>query len=320
MSRSLGLEATGIKLAALAAPLLAWMSAVADAAPEAPTDESALEASAPDAAPGASEAAPEAPADATAATAPADDGDATADDGDAATDDTDTGPAEAAAPETPLARSATEAPRSPANGATSPETPAARSAAAHDPAELAAAPVSLARAAQASSGTPWIGAMADLGVPDGATMSLVVRPIRSLRVHAGVSHNLISLGERAGLTWIPLSWWASPTLSVEYGQYTDGNANPLVRAVSGDTTFSSAVLDRVGYRYANAHLGLELGRRWFTFYIHAGMSRINSTIHNLSAETMSQSAGTTTVSFSKDPSVQLTTVSARIGFVVYLAK
>jgi hypothetical protein len=42
---------------------------------------------------------------------------------------------------------------------------------------------------------PRIGAMADVGVPDGATVSIVYRPIRA---HAGISHNLISLGERAG--------------------------------------------------------------------------------------------------------------------------
>jgi hypothetical protein len=173
--------------------------------------------------------------------------------------------------------------------------------------------------AEAAPATPWVGAMADLGLPDGATLSLVVRPIRSIRAHAGLSHNMISLGERVGVTWVPLSWWASPTLSVEYGHYADGNANPLVRMVSGDPSFSSAVLDRVGYDYANAHVGLELGRRWFTFYVHAGMSRITGTVHNLSAETMSDS-GTATVSFGKDPTVRLWTVSARIGFIVYLAK
>src|SRR5439155_7834734 len=94
--------------------------------------------------------------------------------------------------------------------------------------------------------TPRFGAMVDAGVPDGATASIVVRPIRSLRVHAGVSHNAISLGERAGLTWVPLSWWASPTLSVEYGHYPEGNANPLARAVIDDATFESAVLELVG--------------------------------------------------------------------------
>jgi hypothetical protein len=175
-------------------------------------------------------------------------------------------------------------------------------------------------AAAAAPVSPRIGAMADVGLPDGATASIVVRPIRALRVHAGVSHNMISLGERVGLTWVPLSWWASPTLSVEYGHYADGNANPLARAVIGDATFESAVLERVGYDYANAHLGLEFGRKWFTFYLHAGMSRITGTVHNISSETMTGSEGTTTVTFSKDPTVKLWGPSARIGFVVYLAK
>jgi len=167
---------------------------------------------------------------------------------------------------------------------------------------------------------PRIGAMADVGVPDGATVSIVYRPIRAIRAHAGISHNLISLGERAGVTLAPLSWWACPTLSLEYGHYADGNANPLVRMASGDATISSAMLDRVGYDYANARLGLEIGRTWFTFYVHAGMSRVTGTVHNLSAAMMSEAAGTTSLTFSKDPTVQLWTVSARIGFVVYLAK
>jgi hypothetical protein len=199
--------------------------------------------------------------------------------------------------------------------------PTASAAAAAAPApQLGATALTTAHVAPEAPSTPRIGAGVDLGLPDGATVSIVVRPIRSIRAHAGLSHNLISLGERVGLTWVPLSWWASPTLSVEYGHYADGNANPLVRMVSGDSSFSSAILDRVGYDYANAHVGLELGRRWFTFYIHAGYSRITSTVHNLSAETMSESAGNTTVTFSKDPSVRLWAVSARAGFIVYLAK
>jgi hypothetical protein len=174
--------------------------------------------------------------------------------------------------------------------------------------------------APASPASPRFGAMLDIGAPDGATASIVVRPIPMIRAHAGLSHNLISLGERVGVTVAPLSWWASPTLSLEYGHYADGNANPIARAVSGDATLSSAVLDRVGYSYANAHLGVELGRRWFTFYLHAGVSRITGTVHNLEAETMSTSSGTTSISFSSDPSVKIWTVSARLGFIVYLAK
>jgi hypothetical protein len=168
--------------------------------------------------------------------------------------------------------------------------------------------------------TPRIGVMADLGVPDGASISVVYRPIRMIRAYAGFSHNAISLGERGGISLVPLSWWASPTLSVEYGHYAEGNANPLVRMATGDDSFSSAILERIGYDYANARVGLELGRKWFTFYVHAGYSRIIGSVHNLSAATMSESAGTTTVSFSRDPDIRLWTASASLGFVVYLAK
>lgn len=174
--------------------------------------------------------------------------------------------------------------------------------------------------ASSSRRTPWIGAMADLGVPDGATLSIVYRPIRALRLHAGLSHNLISLGQRVGVTFVPLAWWASPTVSLEYGHFAEGNANPAVQRFSGDASMSSPVLDRVGYDYANARVGLELGRTWFTFYVHAGVSRITGTVHNLDAETMSGSSGTTTVSFTTDPTVQVWSVSARLGFIVYLAK
>src|SRR5690242_19376844 len=65
--------------------------------------------------------------------------------------------------------------------------------------------------------TPRVGAILDDGVPDGATASIVVRPLRSLRIAGGVSHNGVSLGGRGGITWVPLSWWFSPTLSLEIG-------------------------------------------------------------------------------------------------------
>jgi hypothetical protein len=175
-------------------------------------------------------------------------------------------------------------------------------------------------AAAPSTSVPRIGTMLDVGVPDGATISIVVRPIRAIRAQAGLSHNMISLGQRIGVSVAPLAWWASPTLTLEYGRFADGNANPLVRAVSGDTSFQSAVLERVGYSYANARLGVELGRKWFTFYIHAGVSRIAGTVHNLSTELMSEQAGTTTLSFTKDPNARLWVPSADLGFVVYLAK
>jgi hypothetical protein len=175
-------------------------------------------------------------------------------------------------------------------------------------------------ASMTSSARPRIGAGLDVGLPDGATVSIVYRPIRALRAHVGLSHNGISLGQRAGVTLSPFSWWATPTLSLEYGRFAEGNANPIARQITGDSTFGSSALDRVGYSYANARLGLELGRKWFTFYIHAGISHIDGTVHNLSSAMMGSDPGSTSVSFSKDPNVHAWTASARLGFIVYLAK
>src|SRR5581483_2442473 len=157
--------------------------------------------------------------------------------------------------------------------------------AAADPSDNVAQTASLSAASgsMASTDRPRIGAGLDVGLPDGATVSIVYRPIRAVRAYVGLSHNAISLGQRGGLTLSPFSWWAAPTLSVEYGRFAEGNANPIARRVSGDSSFDSSTLDRVGYSYENARLGLELGRKWFTFFIHAGVSHVSGNVHNLSS-------------------------------------
>lgn len=194
--------------------------------------------------------------------------------------------------------------------------------AAADPSDNVAQAASLSTSSGSMTSTdrPRIGAGLDVGLPDGATVSIVYRPIRALRAYVGLSHNAISLGQRGGLTLSPFSWWATPTLSVEYGRFAEGNANPIARRVSGDSTFDSSTLDRVGYSYENARLGLELGRKWFTFFIHAGVSHISGNVHNLSSAMSGSDPGMTSVSFSKDPSVHVWSASANLGFIVYLAK
>ncbi len=158
------------------------------------------------------------------------------------------------------------------------------------------------------------GVTVDAGVPDGAAASLVYRPISRLRLHAGATHNFITTGARAGVTIAPLRTWFSPTLNLDAGAYKEGDANPVIQMVTGDPTFHSSPLERVGYRYANAHLGLEFGRERATFYLHAGASYISSRLRNLDA---TAEDGTTTVTFTEDPEVRLVTVSARIGLIIY---
>jgi hypothetical protein len=166
----------------------------------------------------------------------------------------------------------------------------------------------------ADDGVRRVGIGSDVGVPDGATASLVIRPIRALRLHVGGGTNYVSPGVRAGVTLVPLASWFSPTLSFDVGRYFEGDANPLARMVSGDSSFNAKVLERVGYDYMNAHAGLEFGRKRFTFYIHAGMSHVATEVHDLSVSDDS-GAG---VTFTDDPRVRLWTVSARVGMILYV--
>ena len=167
---------------------------------------------------------------------------------------------------------------------------------------------------------PAVGVMADVGLPDGAGASLVYRPMKWLRVTGGGTYNMISSGVRAGASLLPFGW--GPSLTVEGGHYFDGDANGLVRKFAGSSYQSNAVLERVGYDYANAHLGLDLGYRRVTFFIHGGMSFIRASVHNvdqaLQSDPGSSSSSGTTVAVKQDPIIRAFTPSAKLGLIVYL--
>ena len=167
---------------------------------------------------------------------------------------------------------------------------------------------------------PLLGVMADAGLPDGANASLVFRPLRWLRVHGGGGYNAISTGVRAGVTLVPFGMGPSATL--EAGHYFEGNANGMAQRFAG-ATFSSGTLDRLGYDYGNAHLGLDLGYRRVTFFVHGGMSYMRGQIHNADSLLSSQVSsiggnGSTEISFKQDPTVRAWFPSAKIGLLVYL--
>jgi hypothetical protein len=126
---------------------------------------------------------------------------------------------------------------------------------------------------------------------------------------------MITTGVRGGVSLVPLRSWFSPSINFDVGAYQEGDANPLVRMISGDAEFHNNSLERVGYRYANAHVGLEFGRQRATFYIHAGGSYIAGKLRNLDAATDGDSS--TTVTFTTDPDIRLLTVSAKLGLIIY---
>ncbi len=166
---------------------------------------------------------------------------------------------------------------------------------------------------------PLLGVMMDAGLPDGANASLVFRPLSWLRAHGGGGYNMISKGIRAGATLLPFG--SGPSATLEAGHYFDGDANGVAQRFAG-STFSSKLLERVGYDYANAHLGLDFGSRRVVFYLHGGMSYIRAQIHNFDsvvASTASENGGngSTEISVTKDPIVTAWAPSAKLGLIVY---
>src|SRR4051794_4166463 len=139
-----------------------------------------------------------------------------------------------------------------------------------------------------SDALPLFGMMADAGLPDGFNGALVIRPRRWLRTHVGGGYNMISSGVRAGATLAPFGW--GPSVTLEGGHYFDGNANGIARKIAGSTYEDSRLLERVGYDYANAHLGFEMGYRRVSFYVHGGMSYVRAKVHNFEGAVQSRAS------------------------------
>jgi hypothetical protein len=164
---------------------------------------------------------------------------------------------------------------------------------------------------------PKLGLAFGAGVPDGATGALTYRPYSWIHAEVGMSYNMISKGVRAGVSLVPFG--AGPSATLEAGHYFDGNANGIARSIAGSGFHDSAILQRVGYDYVNAHLGLDFGMRRVVFFLHGGMSYIHARIHNVNEEVSgSASPGGTTVTFNQDPTVRVLTPSAKLGFIFYI--
>jgi hypothetical protein len=160
---------------------------------------------------------------------------------------------------------------------------------------------------------PFLGVMADVGVPDGLIVSVVYRPWDWMRLSAGGGSNSISAGWRAGITLLPLG--AGPSASLEYGRYLDGNANALAKRFMGSDFAGSSGLDRIGYEYLNANLGLDFGFRDLVFFLHGGVTMIRGQLHNLGS---GNSTSNTEIIVPHDPNFKASGPSAQLGLIVYL--
>lgn len=164
-----------------------------------------------------------------------------------------------------------------------------------------------------------VGVMVDAGLPDGMNASLVLRPTPRIRAHGGISYNGFAPGVRAGVSLAAFPFWITPTITAEAGRYFQGNANPLLQMVSGDSEIDEPLLRDIGYDYANAHIGLEFGYSGMTFYVHAGMSVIQTKLRNVgdSLALVFDDEEGPSVEIRSDPFLRIIAPSGRTGFVYY---
>jgi len=166
------------------------------------------------------------------------------------------------------------------------------------------------------------GWMVDAGLPDGAIASLVLRPASWLRFAGGAGTNSASAGVRGGFSITPFP--IGPSLTLEVGHYLDGPVNSMVQAFVGGVGRISDYVRRMNYTYANAHVGVDIGNRTMTFFVHGGLSYVHAVLRELDTSDLQLNPGVrpvegiTTVRINTDPEIRLITPSVKIGLIVYL--
>ncbi len=184
------------------------------------------------------------------------------------------------------------------------------------PADVTAAPARAEAAADAKA-PPALTRFAlqlDAGIPDGAGVSVVYRPLRFLRLSLGGTYNMVSGGIRGGVSLVPFWFAVTPSLNLEAGHYFEGSALSVAQRFGSVSSDVAPLLQRMGYNWATAHLGLEFGSpRRFVFFVRGGMSWIWATAY-----------GSTTVTSQgaryqlNDPRANLGIPTAKLGFIIYV--
>jgi hypothetical protein len=165
---------------------------------------------------------------------------------------------------------------------------------------------------------PRFGVGFDVGVPDGIALNLFFRPIKMLRLEAGPLYNIAGFGIRGGVTFAPIDFVISPTLTAEVGSYFSGNVGNIVQLVShqAPTGGLGAALSDVRYSFTNLHLGLEIGSpRSVMFTLHFGLSYVWGKLPGL-GQSLQNSSGDSTLTI-QDPTFRFIVPSAKVGLMVF---
>lgn len=120
------------------------------------------------------------------------------------------------------------------------------------------------------------GAMADMGLPDGIMAAFAYRAHEWVTVHAAVGHNTNSPGLRIGGSFSPIDYAIEPYAALELGYYFEAETSDWMRDTAKKAGLDDKTLDRVGYKFANGHLGLRFGNDTTCVYIQGGISYIDA--------------------------------------------
>ncbi|HTT71562.1 MAG TPA: hypothetical protein VMG32_10095 [Anaeromyxobacteraceae bacterium] len=184
------------------------------------------------------------------------------------------------------------------------------------PATLAApAPAVAAR----TRGYRRFGLSLDVGVPNGASATLLYRPLKFLRLGGGLLYNYIGYGALASVSIQP-HYWIAPSLAIEAGHYFDANALDKVAHFATVDDSIRPLLEQVGYSFVNAQAGFELGApSTFVFFIRGGLSRVWLSVNNANQAAQAASAsGGSRLTYVADPNVRLGIPSVKAGFMFYV--
>jgi hypothetical protein len=160
------------------------------------------------------------------------------------------------------------------------------------------------------------GAMFDVGVPDGATLSGVFRPIDLARLHAGIGYNGVSPGLRIGGEFLPLGW--GPSLGIAYGHFFEGDASSVAGMFGDIDDDTRQVLENVGYSFFALRAGMEFGGDRFTFFGRGGITWLSTTIHELDAIIAPDPDSNMTVTMKEDPVLNAVVPTIQFGMIVQI--
>lgn len=161
-----------------------------------------------------------------------------------------------------------------------------------------------------------LGVMLDVGAPDGVGISAVVRPVRWLRINAGLTTNTLSLGVRGGISLVPLTAFVTPSINLDLGHYFDANYNELVDRFGGIPLQTSVPINDVGFNYGGASLGVEVGKpERFSVSLRIGLSRGSLVIDD--AERLLRDVTGDPDLTASPLTFRFTTPAVKLGFLLY---